>query len=40
MAESGRITKMMQGYFERRVHEKKEDKRMRLDTSNRGMNFH
>ena len=40
IAETGRNQKMMQHYFEQKMHQKKEDKRMRLDTSNRGLNLH
>ena len=40
VAETGRSTKMMQGHFEDKLHQKKEDKRLRLDTSNRGLNLH
>ena len=40
VAETGRNKKMMQGHFEQKLHKKKEDKRLRLDTSNRGLNFH
>ena len=39
VAESGRDKKLMQSYFERKIHEKKEEKRLRLNTD-RGMNFH
>ena len=31
---------MMQGYFERRHNEAREDKLARSDTSNRGLNLH
>tara|TARA_B110000285_G_C14782181_1_gene449066 strand:+ start:173 stop:514 length:342 start_codon:yes stop_codon:yes gene_type:complete len=40
VAESGRNKKMMQGYFERRHTEAREDKLARKDTSNRGLNLH
>ena len=40
VAETGRSTKMMQGYFEHKLHQKREDKRLRLDTTNRALNFH
>ena len=41
MADSSRLNKkkLMQGYFEKKLHIKKEEKRLRLNTD-RGMNFH
>ena len=40
IAETGRSKKMMQHYFENKIFQKKEDKRLRMDFSNRGLNLH
>ena len=40
VGESSRNKKLMQNYFEKKEHQRKEDKRLRLDTSQRGMNMH
>ena len=37
---SGRDNKLMQNYFEKKDEEKREEKRLRLDTSERGVNYH
>ena len=37
---SGRNNKLMQNYFEKKDDVKREEKRLRLDTSNRGLNMH
>ena len=37
---SGRGNKLMQNYFEKKDVDKREEKRLRLDTSNRGDNLH
>ena len=37
---SGRDNKLMQNYFEKKDDEKREEKRLRLDTSDRGTNYH
>ena len=40
IGESSRQKKLMQNYFEKREDERKEEKRLRLDTSERGLNWH
>ena len=40
IGESSRKKKLMQNYFEKREDEMKEEKRLRLDTSGRGLNWH
>ena len=40
VGESSRQKKLMQNYFEKREDERKEEKRLRLDTSDRGLNWH
>ena len=40
IGDSGRNTKLMQNYFEVKEHDRREAKRLRLDTSNRGVNMH
>ena len=40
MGDSSRKKKLMQNYFEKRDDEAREEKRMRLDTSERGLNWH
>ena len=37
---SGRDSKLMQNYFEKKDEDKREEKRLRLDTSERGLNYH
>ena len=37
---SGRDSKLMQNYFEKKDEDKREEKRLRLDTSDRGLNYH
>ena len=37
---SGRQNKLMQNYFEKKDSDKREEKRLRLDTSERGINWH
>ena len=40
VGDSGRNTKLMASFFEGKEHERREAKRLRLDTSNRGVNWH
>ena len=40
IGESSRQKKLMQNYFEKKNDKMKEDKRLRLDTSDRGLNWH
>ena len=40
IGESSRNKKLMQNYFEKREEERLEEKRLRLDTSQRGLNWH
>ena len=40
IGDSGRNKKLMQGHFEGKEDARREAKRLRLDTSNRGINWH
>ena len=40
VGDSGRQKKLMQNYFEKKDEERREEKRLRLDTSERGINWH